>query len=147
MSGDLHGLYGEIVLDHGRQPRNRRAIAAARTNEQRNPLCGDRVTVYATFADGRIADVSFDGSACAIVMAAASMMTEAVVGRRTSEALALADRVGQMLTAPAPGPLDDLGPLSALAGVRQFPMRIRCALLPWQALRGVVGTAPAARSE
>ena len=134
----LDDLYQEVILDHNRRPRNFRAIDGAHHVEGFNPLCGDRLTVYVRIDNGVIADVSFLGSGCAISKASASLMTEAVKGKTTAEAAALAARFHQMITAPPDGPPDHLGKLTALAGVRQFPMRVKCASLAWHTLRAAL---------
>jgi nitrogen fixation protein NifU and related proteins len=131
---DLQALYQEVVLDHNRHPRNFRAIDGGRKAEGYIPLCGDRLTVYVTVDGDLITDVGFLGSACAIARASASLMTERVKGQTVSDAGALLARFRQMIAAPPGRPVDDLGPLSALAGVRQFPTRIKCATLGWDAL-------------
>lgn len=143
--GDVRGgdsgldeLYQEVILDHNRRPRNFRAIEDGRKSEGYNPLCGDRVTVYLTIRDGVISDVSFQGSGCAISKASASLMTESVKGKTISEAQALFERFQKMITAPADTPVDDLGKLRVLAGVRQFPVRVKCASLAWHTLRAAV---------
>ena len=138
MSTELQDLYQEVILDHNRRPRNFRAIEQARSAEGFNPLCGDRVTVYLKVDDGVIADVSFQGAGCAISKASASLMTEAVKGKTVDEANALFERFHLMITAPAEAPIDDLGKLTVLAGVRQFPIRVKCASLAWHTLRSAV---------
>ena len=138
MTVDLHALYQDVILDHNRHPRNRRAIEGGRQAEEYNPICGDRVTVYARVEEGVIRDVSFLASGCAIVNASASLMTETVAGLAIADATGLADRFRRMI-ATAPGAqIEDLGALTALAGVRMFPIRIRCATLPWDALRAAL---------
>jgi nitrogen fixation NifU-like protein len=132
---DLHALYQEIILDHNRHPRNFRVIEGARKAEGYNPVCGDRVTVHLRVEGEVIRDVSFQGSGCAIVKASASLMTESVMGRTLADAGALVERFHRMIAAPPGAPIEDLGPLSGLAGVRLFPIRIKCASLPWHALR------------
>ena len=134
MSVDLQALYQKVVLDHNRQPRNFRAMQGGRRAEGHNRMCGDRVTVHLRLEGKVIRDVCFQGSACAIVMASASLMTEHVRDLPTAEAAALAERLHRTLSAPPGAPVDDLGALSALAGVRLFPIRIKCAVLPWEAL-------------
>jgi len=141
MTVDLHAFYEQTVLEHGRRPRNRRVIEAGFRSERHNPLCGDRITVYVQVEHDLVRDVSFEGSACAITIAAASLMTESVKDRATGHADAMAERFQRMLTTPSEGPFADLGPLTALTGVRQFPMRVKCALLPWQALQAAVASA------
>jgi nitrogen fixation protein NifU and related proteins len=135
---DLPQLYQDVVLDHNRRPRNFRALAGGRKAEGRNPLCGDHLTVYLRVDGDVIADVGFQASACAIAKASASLMTERVKGQTLADTRALLARFQQMIAAPPGGPIDDLGPLSALAGVRQFPTRVKCALLAWHALRAAM---------
>lgn len=135
MSGELQDLYQEVILDHNRRPRNFRAIDEGRRAEGFNPLCGDRLTVYLRVDDGVITDVSFQGSGCAISKASASLMTESVKGKTIAEANALFERFQQMITAPADAPPGDLGKLTVLGGVRQFPVRVKCASLAWHTLR------------
>ena len=138
MSADLQELYQEVILDHNRRPRNFRAIEEGRKAEGFNPLCGDRVTVYLTVDNGVIKDASFQGSGCAISKASASLMTEIVKGKTLEEAEALFERFQRMITAPPDAPVDNLGKLKVLAGVRQFPVRVKCASLAWHTLRSAV---------
>jgi nitrogen fixation NifU-like protein len=139
----LQDLYREVILDHNRQPRNFRTIAGGRRAEGYNPLCGDRLTVYLRVQDDVITDVSFQGSGCAISKASASLMTESVKGKTAADAEALFDRFQQMITSQPDRPVPQLGKLTALAGVRQFPVRVKCASLAWHTLRAAV----AAREE
>ena len=141
MTSDLQALYRDVVIDHNRHPRNFRALEAGRTAEGFNPLCGDRLTVFVRVETGSIQDVSFQGLGCAIATASASLMTESVKGKTVAEAAALFERVQRMLTASSDAPIDDLGALSALAGVRRFPVRMKCATLAWYALRAAAATA------
>lgn len=134
MSVELHELYQQVILDHNRHPRNLRVIDGGRRGEGINPICGDRVTVQLRLEGDVIRDASFQASGCAIVKASASLMTESVKARTLADAHALVERFRQMIMAPPGAPIDDLGPLTALAGVRQFPVRVRCATLPWDAL-------------
>jgi nitrogen fixation NifU-like protein len=135
VSADLQELYQEVILDHNKRPRNFRAIEHGRKAEGYNPLCGDRMTVYLRVDNDVISDVSFQGAGCAISKAAASLMTESVKGRTIAEAEALLERFQQMITAPPDAALGDLGKLTVLAGVRQFPTRVKCASLAWHTLR------------
>jgi len=135
MTSDLDALYREVILDHNRQPRNFRVLDGARAAEGHNPICGDRFTVYVRVEQGVIEAAAFQGHGCAIAKASASLMTESVTGKTVAEAEALFERLRHLLTAPPGTPIADLGALSALAGVRQFSVRVRCATLPWQALR------------
>ena len=135
MNEDLQDLYQEVILDHNRRPRNFRAIERAQKAEGHNPLCGDRVTVYLRVKNGRIEDASFRGSGCAISKASASLMTDSVKGKTIVEAEDLFARFHTMITRAPDDPVDDLGKLSVFAGVRQFPIRVKCASLPWHTLR------------
>lgn len=143
MTSDVEALYRDVILDHNRRPRNFRALAAGRRAQGHNPLCGDRLTVYLRIENDTIAEATFQGVACAIAKASASLMTESVTGKTVAEADALFDRLQRMLAEPPDAPLEEVGRLSALAGVRRFPIRVKCATLPWQALRA----AAAARDE
>jgi nitrogen fixation NifU-like protein len=138
VSAELEDLYQEVILDHNRRPRNFRAIEDGRRAEGYNPLCGDRITVYLRVDDGVIRDASFLGSGCAISKASASLMTESVKGKTLADAEALLERFQLMITAPPDAPVPDLGKLSVLAGVRQFPVRVKCASLAWHTLRAAV---------
>jgi nitrogen fixation protein NifU and related proteins len=138
MSVELQELYQEVILDHNRQPRNFRALVGGRKAEGYNPLCGDRLTVYLRVENGLITDVSFQGSGCAISKASASLMTESIKGKSVADAGDLFNRFQQMITAPPDSPVDHLGKLTALAGVRQFPIRVKCASLAWHTLRAAV---------
>lgn len=135
MTRGLAALYRDVILDHNKRPRNFRVLEGGGKAEGSNPLCGDRLTVYVRLANGTIREAAFQGFGCAIAIASASLMTESVKGMALSEAHALFEQFLQMITAPAEAPVDDLGDLSAFAGVRQFPVRVKCATLPWQALR------------
>ena len=138
MNTELQDLYQEVILDHNRRPRNFRVLEGGRQAEGFNPLCGDRLTVYLRVEDGVIADVSFQGSGCAISKASASLMTESVKGKTVTDATALFDRFQQMITAQPDSPVDQFGKLTALAGVRQFPIRVKCASLAWHTLRAAL---------
>ena len=135
---DLQDLYQEVILDHNRRPRNFRALDAGRKAEGYNPLCGDRLTVYLRVEDDVIKDATFQGSGCAISKASASLMTDVVKGKTVAEAEALFERFHRTVTAPPDATVEDLGKLSVLAGVRQFPVRVKCATLAWYALRAAV---------
>lgn len=135
MSSELDELYQEVILDHNKRPRNFRAIDGGRRAEGYNPLCGDRMTVHVRVDGDVIADVSFQGAGCAISKASASLMTESIKGKTLAEAGALLERFQRMITSAPDAPLDDLGKLTVLAGVRQFPVRVKCASLAWHTLR------------
>jgi nitrogen fixation NifU-like protein len=133
-TADLRQLYRDVILEHHRQPRNFRIIDAARKGEAYNRMCGDRVDVYVLVQDDVVADVSFQGTGCAIAMASASLMTERIKGRTIVEAREAFEQLRRMLLAPPGSVPEELDALTALAGVRDFPIRIKCATLPWQAL-------------
>jgi nitrogen fixation protein NifU and related proteins len=138
---DLSDLYQEVILDHNRRPRNYGPLADAdRQARGHNPLCGDRLTVFLKMAGDRIADIRFEGSGCAISKASASLMTEAVKGKSVAEAASLFERFKTMITAPVEQAADDesLGKLLAFGGVREFPVRIKCASLPWHTLKAAL---------
>ena len=132
---DLEALYSGVILDHNKHPRNYRRLAPARHAVGYNPLCGDRVTVYLRVEAGVIRDAAFEGFACAIATASASLMTESITGKTVADAELLLQRVERMVTAAGNDSLDELGDLSALGGVRRHPARVKCALLAWQTLR------------
>jgi nitrogen fixation NifU-like protein len=136
---DLNDLYQEVILDHNRRPRNFHVLEdASHSAEGFNPLCGDRLTLYLKLAGGIVEDVSFEGGGCAISKASASMMTDAIKGRSVAEANALFERFHHMVTTPPEEPVEDLGKLSALAGVREFPVRVKCASLAWHTLKAAM---------
>jgi len=141
---DLRELYQQMILDHQRKPRNFRAIEdAERSADGFNPLCGDRIHVDLRVAgDGRIEDVAFTGSGCAICTASASMMTESMRGKNETEAETLFEGFHRLLTSDEP-PTDardasGLGKLAVFAGVREFPVRVKCATLPWHTLHAAL---------
>jgi nitrogen fixation protein NifU and related proteins len=138
---DLEDLYQEIILDHNRRPRNHRPMAEATHHaEGHNPLCGDEVTVYLHIEGDTIRDISFDGEGCAISKASASLMTVRLKGRKLSEARELVREVHGLLTGPegeAPS-LEDLGDIAALAGVRKYAVRVKCATLAWHTLEAAL---------
>jgi nitrogen fixation protein NifU and related proteins len=136
---DLSELYQEVILDHNRRPRNFRTIdEATRRQEGYNPLCGDRLTLYVQLEGQVIKDVAFQGVGCAISKASASLMTDALKGKTVDEARAMFDRFHDMVTSEPESPAPDLGKLSVLAGVREYPTRVKCASLPWHTLKAAV---------
>ena len=140
---DLDELYQEVILDHTRRPRNFGRLAAAnRRASGDNPLCGDRLDLELEVRDGRIQDVAFQGAGCAISTASASLMTEAVKGRPLAEVQALAERFHTLMTGEGPAG-EELGKLAALSGVREYPMRVKCATLAWHTLRSALAGAGA----
>ena len=160
---DLRELYQQVILDHNRQPRNFHPIdGASRKAEGFNPLCGDRVTIFLDLDGDRLRDIGFVGSGCAISKASASMMTESLKGKSRGEAEALFATFHHLVTgeagappqgsaAPSPGagtpaavtpaagsPAPDLGKLVVFSGVREFPVRVKCATLGWVTLEGAL---------
>ncbi len=137
---ELKELYQQVILDHNRQPRNFHPIAgASRTAEGFNPLCGDRVTIYLDLDGDRLKDIGFVGSGCAISKASASMMTESLKGKTRQEVEALFRIFHSLLTEERP-PLaeKDLGKLVVFSGVREFPVRVKCATLAWHTLKAAL---------
>lgn len=144
---DLRELYQEVILEHSKAPRNFREIQGAnRKAEGYNPLCGDHFTVYLDVEDGstpeggKIRDISFQGSGCAISKASASMMTQSVKGKSKAEAEKLFDQFHNLVTGQvsADGNRADLGKLEVFAGVSEFPVRVKCATLAWHTLRAAL---------
>ena len=138
---DLTDLYQEVILDHNRRPRNFGTLPDATAVAQgHNPLCGDRLSLYVKVEGHRIAGIAFEGSGCAISKASASLMTDAVKGQSLAEVFALFDRVHAMLTTPIGQDVDEaaVGKLAALAGVREFPVRVKCASLAWHTLKSAL---------
>jgi len=137
---DLRDLYRDVVIDHNRNPRNFRELAAAdRRVEGYNPLCGDRLVLYLKLGDSRIEDASFQGAGCAISIASASLMTEAVKGRTEEEAQRFMREFQEMVTAPGESSAPErMGKLAALAGVKDYPSRVKCATLSWHTLRAAL---------
>ncbi|HZM05525.1 MAG TPA: SUF system NifU family Fe-S cluster assembly protein [Candidatus Saccharimonadales bacterium] len=134
MADELSELYQEVILHHSRKPRNFHVLPEANHSaEGKNPLCGDHFTVFLRLEEGVIRDISFQGAGCAISTASASLMTDYLKGKTVAEAQKLFDQYQQMVTT---GPTDEeaLGKLCAFTGVRRFPMRVKCAVLPWHAM-------------
>lgn len=134
---ELRELYQEVIFDHYRKPRNFGPLASAnRTADGYNPLCGDKVKVYLQVENGVIKDAHFEGAGCAISTASASLMTESLKGKREAEARRLLDDFHRMVTGGAEAA--GLGKLEALAGVREFPQRVKCATLAWHTLQAAL---------
>jgi len=138
---DLRDLYQETILDHGKRPRNFRVQGDGAGRAQgHNPLCGDRITVYVSTDGDTITDLSFEGSGCAISTASASMMTEALRGKSLADARELFRRFHALVAAE--GDDADIGKLEVFKGVREFPMRVKCATLAWHTLRAALDESP-----
>jgi nitrogen fixation protein NifU and related proteins len=138
---ELSELYQQVILDHNKKPRNFRKLENANhTAEGYNPLCGDHLTIYVNVAGDEVQEIAFEGSGCAISKAAASMMTQAVKGKSREQAEALFKEFHSMVT----GELDEeteenkLGNLKIFAGVRDFPVRVKCATLPWHTMQAAL---------
>jgi len=146
---DARELYQELILDHGRHPRNFRVPEGANHSaEGKNPLCGDHVIVRLVYEDGVVKDVGFQGSGCAISTAAASTMTEVVKGRKREEIDAIFRSFHDLVTGKGKPDLEALGKLAAFAGLSEFPMRVKCATLPWHTLESALdGKADAVTTE
>ena len=146
---ELRDLYEEVILDHNRNPRNfpKRPDPLTHSAKGHNPLCGDQVEIHLTVTDGVIADVGFEGDGCAISTASASMMTEALKGKTVEEARALFERVHHLLTDEEASADTDIGKLAVLTGVREYPMRVKCATLAWHTLVAALEGGDAATTE
>ena len=135
----LDDIYKETILDHYKNPRNKRELpGAVVTSTKNNPLCGDEITVSATLEDGKLLEVTFLGAGCSISQSSASMMTESVGGKTVDDALALATDVRGMLAGEVDPDEDAFGDLVALKGVVKYPIRIKCAVLAWDVLQDAV---------
>jgi nitrogen fixation NifU-like protein len=136
---DLSDLYQEVILDHGRNPRNFRTMAdATGSAEGLNPLCGDHYQVFLKMDGDRVADVSFQGSGCAISKASASLMSQVLKGKSAADAEDLFQRFHKMVVEGDAAQADGLGKLAVLKGVADFPTRVKCASLAWHALHAAL---------
>ena len=139
---DLRELYQEVILDHGRKPRNFGPLPGAnREAHGHNPLCGDKLDVHLKVKDGVVEDVKFEGAGCAISVASASLMTEALKGRTEAEAHALFEKFHALLTGEevfSPEQLEELEKLAVFSGVRDYPLRVKCATLGWHTMNAAL---------
>lgn len=137
---DLRDLYQEVILDHTKRPRNFGKLESANHEAKgHNPLCGDRITLYLKLEGDVIKDIAFEGQGCAVSTASASMLTESLKGKTRAEAEALFEAFHNLLTGnprAAEGP--ELGKLGVFAGVQKYPVRVKCATLPWHTLRAAL---------
>jgi nitrogen fixation NifU-like protein len=152
VSSELRELYQEVILDHSKRPRNFGALpGASHQAEGFNPLCGDKATVYLLVEDDVVKSVTFKGAGCSISTASASMMTEALVGKSRTEAEALFQRFHELLTSDPSRAADnaapELGKLAVFSGVCEFPVRVKCASLPWHTFRAALRGAGQAKTE
>lgn len=146
---ELSELYQQVILDHNKKPRNFRKLEGANQSaEGFNPLCGDQLTVYLTLENDAVKDISFEGTGCAISKAAASMMTQAVKGKTKQEAEELFGEFHQMVTGEDnEQTTDKLGNLRIFSGVREFPVRVKCATLAWHTLHAALNNQPLVSTE
>jgi nitrogen fixation NifU-like protein len=138
---DLRALYQEVILDHSKRPHNYRPMPeATRSAQGYNPLCGDKVTLYVKLENDRLADISFQGTGCAISTASASLLTQALKGKTRAEAEALFAKFHDFVTGKGPQgqPATELGKLAVFSGVTEFPVRVKCATLVWHTLRSAL---------
>jgi nitrogen fixation NifU-like protein len=148
---ELRELYQSVILDHNKKPRNfREPEGANRTADGFNPLCGDKITVYLELEDDLVKDVGFSGSGCAISTASASLMTQSIKGKRVADVRQLFDGFHEPVTGN-PGEGTDsakLGKLAVFSGVREFPVRVKCATLAWHTMKSALdGTGEVAKTE
>ncbi len=138
MSSDLRELYQSVILDHNKKPRNFCEPAGAnRSAAGVNPLCGDRIVIYLSVENGVVEDVGFKGTGCAISTASASLMTQSIKGKRIDDIEQLFGVFHEMVTSEPSADIRDegLGKLSVFSGVREYPVRVKCATLAWHAMR------------
>lgn len=135
---DLRDLYQEVILDHNKRPRNFGALEGGSQAAGHNPMCGDRVSVYVRMDGDRVAEARFTGNGCAISKASASMMTEAVTGHTAEEVRAMFATFHDMVTGQAEADDEKVGKLVVLSGVKEYPSRVKCAMLAWHALQAAI---------
>ena len=136
---DLRDLYQEVILDHNKHPRNFHPVEpSSHSADGYNPLCGDKVSIQLRVRDGVIEDVGFQGEGCAISTASASIMTETILGKSLEEAEALFERFHDLVTLDEAPSDPELGKLAVLAGVRDYPTRVKCATLAWHTLHAAM---------
>ncbi len=144
----MQDLYQEVILDHNRSPRNfRRIVAPTHQADGFNPLCGDRISLTVLVDGDRITDMAFEGAGCAISKASASLMTDRLKGCTVTEARDLFVRFQRMVTGALDQEAEDLGKLTAFAGVREFPVRVKCASLAWHTLKAALAKEERASTE
>lgn len=141
MIDELRDLYQATILDHNRKPRNFRVLENPdRHADGHNPICGDQLTVFLNVEEDRVKDIAFQGTGCAISVASASLMTDFVQGKTLDEVEEEFERFHKMVTSEPGSPADapELGKLKVFSGVREFPMRVKCATLAWHTLRSAL---------
>jgi nitrogen fixation NifU-like protein len=142
----LDDIYKEVILDHYKNPRNKRELAGAtRSCTRNNPLCGDEITVFVSETDGQLAEIAFTGQGCSISQSSASMMTEALTGKSIDDAETTIKEFRSMMAGETEPDEDEFGELVALKGVVRYPIRVKCAVLAWDVLQEALqGTGEAA---
>jgi nitrogen fixation NifU-like protein len=144
----LKSIYQEVILDHNRKPRNYGSLDYPTHHAVgHNPLCGDRINLDINMPDGRIEQIAFHGESCAICKASCSMMTAAVKGKSRQEAEAMVQEFREMVMSESNQSFDHLGRLKVLAGVRDLPTRVKCAILPWHTLHAAMNSVLSASTE
>jgi nitrogen fixation NifU-like protein len=141
MNSELRELYQQVILDHNKSPRNYKKLEdATHASEGRNPLCGDHLHLYLILKDGVVEDISFEGNGCAISKSSASLMTSMVKGKTKEEAEILFEKFHNLVTGKLgeDADLTDLGKLAVFQGVREFPVRVKCASLAWHTLHAAL---------
>ncbi len=134
----LQELYQQVIIDHNHNPQNFHEIKhPSHSAKGHNPLCGDKFDIFLTIKDNIIAEVSFTGSGCAISKASSSLMTEVLLGKTVTQALQLFDLVHNMVTTGQAN-VEDIGKLAVLSGVHKFPVRVKCAILPWHTMKNAL---------
>ncbi|WP_040224636.1 Fe-S cluster assembly sulfur transfer protein SufU [Bhargavaea cecembensis] len=137
---NLDQLYRRVIMDHYKNPRNKGEIEdGSLTVDMNNPTCGDRIHLTLKVEDGTVSDAKFDGEGCSISMASASMMTQAIKGKKVGDALKMSQSFSDMMLGKELDDSMDMGDIEALSGVTQFPARIKCATLAWKAMEKGVG--------
>lgn len=142
---DLRTLYQSLIMDHGRNPRNKRPMdehgSNCRCQEGYNPLCGDKLKLYARTDGQTLQDLSFDGEGCAIFTASSSMLTEVLKGRSVEEVRGIVEQyLAMLMDEDSEVDVDGLGKLAVFGGVKEFPARVKCATLPWRALEAILAS-------
>lgn len=142
MMNDLRDLYQEVIIDHNRSPRNFKQLEpCSHQAEGFNPLCGDKINVYLNIEEGKVADISFDGNGCAISIASASLMTEMLKGLTIEETNKLFKTFHHIVTEDGEVDSKQIGKLTVLSGVKEYPARVKCATLAWHTLQAALENA------
>jgi nitrogen fixation NifU-like protein len=141
MTDELRDLYQQVILDHNKDPKNYgKIVNCSHASEGHNPLCGDRIKIYAQVEEGLIKDIKFEGEGCAIAKASGSIMTAILKGKKIEEARQLFEAFQDLITSEVDSEVDleELGKLAVFAGVREFPIRVKCAGLAWHTIKAAI---------